>query len=242
MESLCQSIYFPSDPIPAGSLTLLYGLLYFIIRDYLHEDDPDLAKFDASGYCKLCENRFATGLKNFEMVTDPTLEKLQALLLGVSQPVSRRTKLTIQVIKTQEESNIQLCWTYLALAFNMCQNMGLHRRSTLQQDPLLLAETKRHTFWSLYTIDKHISLNLGLTSHFQDHDIDTELFVPSDKPQQRPWDLMALVIVEFSRLQGQVYDHLYSISASKASVAERSEVIESLSNDLMAVRDKLLAV
>lgn len=242
VESLCQSIYFPSDPIPAGSLTLLHGLLYFIIRDYLHEDDSDLARFDAAGYCKLCEDRFVTGLKNFEMMTDPTLEKLQALLLGVCQPVSRRTKLTMQVIKTQEESNIQLCWTYLALAFNMCQNTGLHRRSTLHQDPFSLAETKRHTFWSLYTIDKHVSLNLGLTSHFQDHDIDTEPFVPSDKTHQRPWNLMALVIAEFSRLQGQVYDRLYSTFASRVSVAERSEVIESLSNDLMAVRDKLLAV
>lgn len=83
VESLCQSIYFPSDPIPAGSVTLLHGLLYFIIRDYLHEDDSDLARFDAAGYCKLCEDRFVTGLKNFEMMTDPTLEKLQALLLGV---------------------------------------------------------------------------------------------------------------------------------------------------------------
>lgn len=146
------------------------------------------------------------------------------------------------MIKAQEESNIQLCWTYLALAFNMCQTMGLHRRSTLQHESLALAETKRHVFWSLYTVDKHISLNLGVTSHFQDHDIDADLFTPSDKEQQRPWDLMTFVIVEFSRLQGQVYDRLYSTSASNASATERSDTIERLSSDLMAVRDKLLAV
>ncbi|BCR92189.1 transcription factor domain-containing protein [Aspergillus chevalieri] len=228
IESLCQSIYFPADPIPAGSLTLLHGLLYFVVRDYLHEDDPDLAKFDASTYCKFCEDWFSAGLKSYEMMIDPTLEKIQALLLGV--------------IKAQEESNIQLCWTYLALAFNMCQTMGLHRRSTLQHESLALAETKRHVFWSLYTVDKHISLNLGVTSHFQDHDIDADLFTPSDKEQQRPWDLMTFVIVEFSRLQGQVYDRLYSTSASNASATERSDTIERLSSDLMAVRDKLLAI
>lgn len=124
----------------------------------------------------------------------------------------------------------------------MCQTMGLHRRGTLQYESLALAEVKRHVFWSLYTVDKHISLNLGVTSHFQDHDIDADLFTPSDKPQQLPWDVMTLVTVEFSRLQGQVYDRLYSTSASNANVTERSETIEKLSSDLMAVRDKLLAV
>lgn len=124
----------------------------------------------------------------------------------------------------------------------MCQTLGLHRRGTLQHESLALAEAKRHVFWSLYTVDKHISLNLGVTSHFQDHDIDADLFIPSDKPQQRPWDVMTLVTVEFSRLQGQVYDRLYSTSASNASATERSEAIEKLSSDLMAVRDKLLAV
>lgn len=88
IESLCQSIYFPCDPVPAGSLTLLYGLLYFVVRDYLHEDDPDLAKFDASTYCKFCEGHFSAGLKSYEMMIDPTLEKIQALLLGVCLSLS----------------------------------------------------------------------------------------------------------------------------------------------------------
>ena len=246
IESLCQSIYFPSDPIPAGSLILLHGLLYYVIRDYLHEGDPDLAKFDVSTYAKVCENRFSTGLKSYEMMVDPTLEKIQALLLGVShhnRPVKHRLLTPpTQVTKAQEESNVQLCWTYLALAFNMCQNMGLHRRSALQHDSHQLAEAKRHVFWFLYTIDKHISLNLGLTSHFQDHDIDAELFTPSGNQQQRPWDLMTLVIVEFSTLQGRVYDRLYSPSASRTSTEGKLELIEKLSSDLMAVRNKLLAV
>lgn len=94
IESLCQSIYFPSNPVPAGSLTLLHGLLYFVVRDYLHEDDPDLAKFDASTYCKFCEDRFSAGLKSYEMMIDPTLEKIQTLLLGVCHLPSWQALLT----------------------------------------------------------------------------------------------------------------------------------------------------
>lgn len=137
---------------------------------------------------------------------------------------------------------MQLCWTYLSAAFNMCQTMGYHRSSALKHDLIPLTEAKRHVFWSLYTIDKNLSLNLGLTSHFQDHDIDVEHFTPSRNPQLRPWDLMALVIIKFSAIQGQVYDKLYSISASKAPPDKKVGYIEKLSTDLVTVRDELLAV
>lgn len=124
----------------------------------------------------------------------------------------------------------------------MCQIMGYHRSPALRNDPPQLAEAKRHVFWSLYTIDKNLSLNLGLTSHFQDHDIDVEYFTPSQNLQLRPWDLMALVIIKFSAIQGQVYDRLYSVSASKTSPDEKAGYIEKLSTDVIAVRDELLAV
>ncbi|KAE8375755.1 C6 transcription factor [Aspergillus bertholletiae] len=228
VESLCQSIYFPVNPVPAGSLTLLYGLLYYIIRDYLHDGHPELARYDLSSSAKTCERRFYLGLNSYELMADPTIEKIQALLIGI--------------IKAQEEFDIQRCWTYLSLAFNLCQTIGLHRNSTTKGDPSTLAETKRHAFWLLYTIDKNISLNLGFTSHFQDHDIDADLFAPSDHHQYRSWDLMTLVTAEFATIQGRVYDELYSISASRASDEKRLDAIEKLSLDLIAVRDKLLAI
>ena len=120
--------------------------------------------------------------------------------------------------------------------------MGYHRSSALRNDKPELAEAKRHIFWSLYTIDKNLSLNLGLPSHFQDHDIDVEHFAPSRNIELLPWDLMALVIIKFSAIQGQVYDRLYSVSASKMSPAEKAGYIEKLSTDVIAVRDELLAV
>jgi hypothetical protein len=154
----------------------------------------------------------------------------------------RTTETYLQIIKAQEESDLRLCWTYLAAAFNMCQMMGYHRSSALNDDPVPLREAKRHVFWSLYTIDKNLSLNLGVTSHFQDHDIDVEHFTPSRNPQLRPWDLMALVIIRFSAFQGQVYDKLYSASASKMPPDQKAGHIVQLSTDLVTVRDELLAV
>lgn len=128
------------------------------------------------------------------------------------------------------------------MASNLCQSMGLHRSSTLANDKSAIAESKRHAFWSLYTMDKNISLNMGLASHFQDHDIDADLFTPSDHPSYRPWDLMSLVTVEFAAIQGRVYDELYSVAASKVSDQQRLASINKLSAELISVRDRLLAV
>ncbi|KAL4877071.1 C6 transcription factor [Aspergillus karnatakaensis] len=228
LETLCQSIYFPLEPIPAGSITLLHGLLYFVIRDYIHEGDPDLARYDLISSKAFCERSFSAGLNSHQILAEPTLEKVQALLIGI--------------LKAQEEFDIQRCWTYLSLAFNMCQTLGLHRNTTSQSDPYPLADSKRHAFWALYTIDKNVSLNIGLTSHFQDHDIDTDLYTPSPDPRQHSWDLINLITVEFAAIQGKVYDQLYSISAARVSEEERLSRIHSLSVDLMAVRNRLLEI
>lgn len=228
VESLCQSIYFPLFPMPSGSLPFLHGLLYFIIRDYLHEENRDLAQFDLLAHMKFCERHFSAALSSYEMVMAPTVEKVQALLIAI--------------VKSQEEFDIQRCWTYLSIAFNMCQTLGLHRSHAIVKDPFPIAESKRHAFWSLYTIDKNLSLNIGLASHFQDHDIDADLFTPSNDPQQRPWDLMSLVTVEFAGIQGRVYDQLYSTAASKARQTDRMKAIDALSAELIAVRDKLLSI
>ncbi|PYH77396.1 hypothetical protein BO82DRAFT_345152 [Aspergillus uvarum CBS 121591] len=230
IESLCHSIYFPLDPVPAGTFTLFYGLFFYVIRDYFHAQDPDLARYDLSATLQTCEAQLDAGLREPAIMIEPTLEKIQALLIGA------------QITKSQEEFDIQRCWTYLSLAFNMCQTMGLHRRTALKNDPLPIAEAKRHAFWALYTIDKNISLNIGLTSHFQDHDIDADLFMPSEDPKQRPWDLMSIVRMEFASIQGKVYDQLYSTSACRASDEQRAAAIEKLSSDLEAVRDKLLTI
>ncbi|KAJ5085024.1 C6 transcription factor [Penicillium argentinense] len=228
LESLCQSVYFPLQPVAAGSLSLLHGLLYYIIRDYMHEKPADLAHYDLSPSAAFCERKLSSFLQSNETIVNPTLEKLQTLLIGV--------------IKSQEESDLQRCWTYLSLAFNMCQSMGLHRSYTLTNDNFSVAESKQHVFWSLYTIDKNISLNLGLASHFPDHDIDADLITPSTDPKHRPWDIMSLVIVEFAGIQGRVYDELYSIAASKASDEQRWAAIDKLSSDMIVVRNKLLAI
>ena len=84
LETLCQKVYFPLEPPPAGSTTFFYGFLYFVIRDYWGQQDPALREYDAQAMIDLCETRFCAGLEKFETLTVPVMPNIQALLLGVS--------------------------------------------------------------------------------------------------------------------------------------------------------------
>jgi hypothetical protein len=84
LESLCQKAYFPTEPLPAASITLLNGILMYMIEEIEgNTTDPDeIAKHKSYG--KLCENNFYTGLQQYDTLVTPTLHNVQVLLLGVS--------------------------------------------------------------------------------------------------------------------------------------------------------------
>ncbi|KAI4849735.1 hypothetical protein E4T44_03164 [Aureobasidium sp. EXF-8845] len=228
LETLCQKVYFPLEPPPVGSMTFFYGFLYFVIRDYWSQQDPALREYDAQAVIDLCEARFCAGLEKFETLTVPVMPNIQALLLGA--------------IKAQEECKLSLSWTFLSAAATMCHTLGFHRKSSLAHEDQESADIKRHLFWQLYMLDKNLSLNLGRGSNFPDSDIDAEFFTPSSNPAQRPWDIMSLATILFARLQGQVYDKLYSASAIESSPEERNRVVDELSSQVNALRNQLLSI
>jgi hypothetical protein len=119
----------------------------------------------------------------------------------------------------------------------MCQTLGFHRESFLCNDPPALAEAKRHAFWMLYSMDKNLSLSLGRTSHFKDDDIDCRIFDISDNPQQAPWDRGNREYVSFARLQGRVYERLYSAKAMRQSAEERTKAVDELAAALLDLRE-----
>jgi hypothetical protein len=134
-------------------------------------------------------------------------------------------------MKAQEESRPSLCWTFVSAGARLCQTLGYHREAVVSQDPPRLAEAKRHAFWMLYMIDKTLSLNLGRPSCFPDYDIDVGIFTPNADPRFRPWDHAFIAFIEFSKLQGRIYDDLYSSRAQRGSPEKRSEVVEELSKE-----------
>jgi len=87
-----------------------------------------------------------------------------------------------------------------------------------------------------------ISLVLGRASNFNDNDINVSPFALSMNSKQRPWDLYAHITIHFAKIQGEIYDKIYSTSAIKHSQHERSCLVEQLSARITSVQEELQLV
>ncbi|KAF3129888.1 hypothetical protein TWF594_010651 [Orbilia oligospora] len=218
LEKICQAVYFPTEPVSLGQLTTMHGLLLFLLEEYIALNDPILSGWDSSKFLRLCEKNLHIGCQSYEILAVPHVDNVKALTLGV--------------VFAQLSSKPLLAWTLCSAAARHVFTLGYHRERSLKSDPQNIADEKRHLFWSLYGVDKNLSLTLGRASNFQDFDIDTEYFTVSSVEGIAPWDHASIAFVSLSRLQGMVYDQLYSATALKKSQAERHALIGNLDAQL----------
>lgn len=115
--------------------------------------------------------------------------------------------------------------------------LGYHREITHQKDTSGTAEAKRRLFWMLYSHDKDAALILGHASRVQDFEIDACFPTLSSDPTQRPWDELFCLLIRISRMQGQIYDKLYSVAALQSEPVERKRCIDALSADMYKWRN-----
>ncbi|KAM5350734.1 hypothetical protein ACJ41O_007239 [Fusarium nematophilum] len=133
----------------------------------------------------------------------------------------------------QSEARLPLQWTATSIAARHCLALGYHREERLAQIPPLKAERARRLFWHIYTSDKNLSSRLGRASVIQDYDLDTKLCSISREPGRAAWDQAAMAFVELSRIQGHIYEALYSASAANLDASKRSHIVSSLSERLI---------
>jgi Fungal specific transcription factor domain len=137
-------------------------------------------------------------------------------------------------MKAQSDARPALCWTLVSTGARLCQSLGYHGESSVALDPPPLAAAKRHVVWMLYMIDKIMSLNLGRASSFPDYDIDVEIFALNQDLRFCAWDKVLVAFIELCRLQGQIYDELYSARARRELPEIRARIIEQRASSLFA--------
>lgn len=133
---------------------------------------------------------------------------------------------------------MHLVWTYISAAATMCHSLGLHRKSSLDNDPADVAELKRQVFWNVYMQERNMSLILGRKSNFRDDDIDQPYFSISEDPRQQPWDQLFNVLIKFGVSQGRTYDELYSHGASRRSVEDRTASVRTLAANILLTTER----
>lgn len=211
LERICRAVYFPTEPVTLGLVTTMHGFLLFLLQEYLAINDPLLKGWDAIKFSQICEKNLHIGCQSYELMAVASFDNITALFLGT--------------VVAQLSSLPLLSWTLCSAAARHCHTLGYHRERSLRGDTPKVAEEKRHIFWSLYSMDKNLALNLGRASNFQDIDIDTKFFEISKEPSIAAWDRATIWFIVLSKYQGQVFDRLYSASALTKSKAERMEII-----------------
>lgn len=126
-----------------------------------------------------------------------------------------------------KSSKSSAAWSLVTTALNMCVSAGYHRASTKKDETLLLKRQKSWIFWSLYSVEKGLSLRLGRSSSVSDYDITLPL-PDLEQADCRPYYSCSIRWIKLSSIQGRVYKMLYSPAALAEPQASRTAWAHSL--------------
>lgn len=140
------------------------------------------------------------------------------------------------LIKPQAFHSIELSRPFLALSLSskaseMCQSLGYHRATSVEDYKSEDAKLKKLLFWSVYFIDKSLSLRLGRASTIPEWIITTNRPSVTD-PHQNPALAYMVLSVEIARCQGNIYEMLYSPVAALQCDEVRQARVQRLVSDL----------
>lgn len=154
-----------------------------------------------------------------------SLETVQGLLLMTVFAVNERRRIN--------------SWHAIGLAARTAIDLGLHRASTSSSSNMLTTEMQRRVFWSVYALDRNISISLGRPCSISDTDFDTPLpgyysdedleiiclgATPLEGRPRNPRDLSAFLhIVELRQIQSRIQKKFYPVKVADATDPEGLE-------------------
>ncbi|PNH38136.1 hypothetical protein VD0004_g8669 [Verticillium dahliae] len=212
---LCLGVYFSDDHLDTDYITVNAGL-YALFLDQSYHCPPE-EKEENLQYARICKENLETALANLPLHLPASNDVLLALLFGAFHAI--------------EISKPSLSWVLTCKASELCQTLGYHRASSMKNDKPEDREFKVFVFWSVYFIDKSLSLRLGRASTIPDWDVTVQ------PPDVKTADKRALVgyfclWIKAARCQGNTYEKLYSPDAIKQPDSVRLARVEKLVSDL----------
>ncbi|KAM0280065.1 hypothetical protein ACHAQH_004261 [Verticillium albo-atrum] len=212
---LCLGVYFSDDHLDTDYITVNAGL-YALFLDNSYQCAEE-EKEENAAYAQTCKVNLETALANLPLHLPATNDVLLALLFGAFHAI--------------EISKPSLSWILACKASELCQTLGYHRASSMKNDTPDDRDFKIFVFWSVYFIDKSLSLRLGRASTIPDWDVT----VPPpdiDKPEKKALVGYFCLWIKAARCQGNTYEKLYSPDAIKQPNNVRLARVEKLVSDL----------
>ncbi|EXF81720.1 fungal specific transcription factor [Colletotrichum fioriniae PJ7] len=186
----------------------------------------------------LCRGNLQTALANLPLHLPATMDMIVALLFGAYHAM--------------EVAKPSLAWTLNVASAQLCQTLGYHRASSSSSSSSSSTtgtatgpttanpddeEYKIFLFWSVYFIDKSLSLRLGRPSTIQDYDVTAPYPSSASKMHGALMSYFCLWVI-VSRIQGKTYEQLYSPEAIAQPSAVREARARGLAAELRRVTDR----
>ncbi|KAG7429741.1 putative transcriptional regulatory protein [Fusarium oxysporum f. sp. raphani] len=225
IEHLCQKVYFPTEPVTLGHITSVNGIMRLLLREFIITKDSLAEEHNLEELKAQAERNFDRGLQTFELMTVPSFENILAI--------------TAAVLKIQNEAAPVLARSLVNAGLSHCQMMGYHREVTYQKDQSGFADNKRRLFWTLYVFDKTNSLHFGNASRVQDFEVDAHYPTIPDDPAEKPWTELFRLAVRLAKIQGLIFDKLYSVAGLQSPAVDRRQWIDALVADMHQWRYEL---
>ncbi|KAG5817939.1 hypothetical protein H9Q74_010097 [Fusarium xylarioides] len=225
IEHLCQKVYFPTEPVTLGHITSVNGIMRLLLREFIITKDSLGEEYNLEELKAQAERNFDRGLQTFELMTVPSFENILAI--------------TAAVLKIQNEAAPVLARSLVNAGLSHCQMMGYHREVTYQKDPSGFADNKRRLFWTLYVFDKTNSLHFGNASRIQDFEVDAHYPTIPDDPAEKPWTELFRLAVRLAKIQGLIFDKLYSVAGLQSPAVDRRQWIDAMVTDMHQWRYEL---
>ncbi|CAH0055475.1 unnamed protein product [Clonostachys solani] len=213
---MCLDVYFNEDYSEENFITVNAGL-NSLFWDYSFHVSSAEEKEEYMAYASMCRDNLETALSNLSLHLPATSGMILALLFGAFYAI--------------ELSKPSLSWTLSAKASELCQTLGYHRLASMQNDKPEDMRYKQFLLWSVYLVEKSLSLRLGRPSTIPDWDITIPRPSMNDSHSE-PVSAYFVLWIETARCQGNIYEMLYSPNSLTQSSQARQSRVETLVSDL----------
>ncbi|KAF6834065.1 fungal specific transcription factor domain-containing protein [Colletotrichum plurivorum] len=221
---LCLKVYFsPGEFNEAEFIIVNAGLESLYMDMIMTGKATEQQKEEYTNMGTMCRGNLETALANLPLHLPATMDMIVALLFGSYHAV--------------EVAKPSLAWTLNCAAAQLCQTLGYHRLASVKSGNREDEDYKSFLFWSVYFVDKSLSLRLGRPSVIQDYDITVPYPSSSSKIHGALMSYFCLWVI-VSRIQGKTYEQLYSPEAISQPISVREGRARSLAAELQQVTQR----
>ncbi|OQV06652.1 Fungal Zn2-Cys6 binuclear cluster domain-containing protein [Cladophialophora immunda] len=203
---ICQKLYFPTGDHDQVDLVVGNGYLSYMFSE--HANLSGLQEHKDYGYC--CRINLRNALLRLPLLLKPCMETIAALTIGAASAI--------------ESSQAAMAWSFISAASSLCITLRYHC-GPASDDPHDVPQADRERlFWTVYAIDKALSLRLRRLSNIRDSEVTLSI------------DQCDIREAKLGRIQGQIYEQLHSPKTPNNATndKQRSSAVEVLAE---ATRD-----